>query len=113
MRPSAAEVIETSTSNNLPLREFEPNPDPRKTCAYTKKLLTSGEISFDSNQESNHLGIADYLSKHCVCNPTPGQPRSVKKVVSESSRPVAGSNYSASAVLLHTPASQGQHSAGR
>ena len=67
MRPSAAEVIETSTSNNLPLREFKPNPDPRETCAYTKKLLTSGEISFDSNQESSHLGIADYLSKHCVC----------------------------------------------
>ena len=66
MRPSAAEVIETSTSNNLPLREFEPNPDPRETCAYMKKLLKSGEISCDSRQESSHLGISDYLSKHCL-----------------------------------------------
>ena len=36
VRPSAAEVIETSTSNNSSLREFEPNPDLKETCVHVE-----------------------------------------------------------------------------
>ena len=44
VRPSAAEVIETSTSNNSSLREFEPDPDLIETCALMEKPYASEKI---------------------------------------------------------------------
>ena len=41
VRPSAAIVIETSTSDNSTLREFEPDPDALETCVDIVQAYTT------------------------------------------------------------------------